>query len=210
MKEALSTRKTIKSIRYMQVSFLTQQPVSGPAQKRLREIEAHNQNPYLPIIGPKKGVVLTQAISEFKPKRILEVGTLIGYSAILMGKDLPADAEIVTIEIQPERAEQARKNIQTANIPPKVKVLVGNAKQVIPTLEGCFDMVFIDAGKTEYFRHLQEAEGKLHKGSVVAADNVGVFADRMLDYLDYVRCSGKYRSSFFGFGEDGVEVSVKL
>ena len=71
-------------------------------------------------------------------------------------------------------------------------------------------MVFIDAAKEEYFEYLRLIERKLHKGSVIVADNAGVSADQMKEYLDYVRSSGKYTSEYMSFGEDGVEVSVKL
>jgi predicted O-methyltransferase YrrM len=71
-------------------------------------------------------------------------------------------------------------------------------------------MVFIDAAKEEYFDYLRLIEKKLHKGSAVVADNAGIFADQMKEYLDYVRSSGKYASKYMSFGEDGVEVSVRL
>ena len=71
-------------------------------------------------------------------------------------------------------------------------------------------MVFIDAEKSEYLQYLQLAETKLHKGTVIVADNAGIFADQMKDYLDYVRSSNRYKSHYLGFGNDGVEVSEKL
>ena len=71
-------------------------------------------------------------------------------------------------------------------------------------------MVFIDADKKEYLKYLRLIEGKLHKGSVVVADNAGIFADQMEDYLDYVRSSGNYESKLVSVGEDGLELSVKL
>ena len=184
--------------------------VSSKADPILRRIEALSQKHFLPIIGPEKGAVLTDTIREIKPKRILEVGTLIGYSAILMGKDLPADAEIISIEIHRDEAELAEENVKRAQIPPKIQVLVGDAKEVIPTLKGVFDVVFLDAEKSEYLTYLRLVEPKLHVGSVVVADNAGIFADEMSDYLAYVRSSGKYQSSYKSFGDDGVEVSVKL
>jgi predicted O-methyltransferase YrrM len=85
-----------------------------------------------------------------KPKRVLEVGTLIGYSAILMGKELEDDAQIITIEIHADEAKTAEENIGKAAIPAKVKVLRGDTVQVIPKLVGCFDFVFIDTAKNEY------------------------------------------------------------
>jgi predicted O-methyltransferase YrrM len=176
----------------------------------LKEIENMNERRFLPIVGPDKGRVLVRAIHEVKPKRVLEVGTLIGYSAILMAKELESDARLITIEIHANGAEIARKNIERAEVSPSIDVIVGNAIEVIPTLAGKFDMVFIDADKTEYLDYVRLFEQKLHRGSVVVADNAGIFADQMKDYLDYVRFSGRYRSEYVSFGEDGVEVSVKL
>jgi predicted O-methyltransferase YrrM len=81
----------------------------------------------------------------------LEVGTLIGYSAILIGKELDENAEVVTIEIHRDEAEIAGENILEANIPPKVKIITGDAIEVIPTLKGPFDFAFIDAEKSDLF-----------------------------------------------------------
>lgn len=189
---------------------MAQNASSAEAERILSQIEALSEKHFLPIIGPAKGAVLTEAIRKFKPKRVLEVGTLIGYSAILMGKDLASDAELITIEIHRDEAELAEKNISQAAIPPKVQVLVGDAREIIPKLPGSFDMVFLDAEKNEYLQYLLLVENKLHMGSVVVADNAGIFADQMSDYLGYVRSSGRYKSRYLPFGGDGVEVSVKL
>lgn len=176
----------------------------------LKEIEGMAEKKFLPIIGPRKGKVLVEVIREIKPKRILEVGTLIGYSAILMGKELGHDASIVTIEIRAGEAETAEKNVKRAEIPPTVKIIIGDAKKVIPRLKGKFDVVFIDDGKSEYRDYMRLVEGKLHKGSTLVADNAGISANEMKEYLDYVRFSGKYRSRYVAVGEDGLEISVKL
>lgn len=180
------------------------------ADKVLKEIESMTERKFLPIVGPDKGRVLVRVIHEVKPKRVLEVGTLIGYSAILMAKELESDAHLITIEIHTNEAEMARENIKRAEVSQSIDVVVGDAIEVIPKLAGKFDMVFIDAEKTEYLDYLRLVERKLHRGSVVVADNAGIFADQMKDYLDYVRSSGRYRSEYVSFGEDGVEVSVKL
>jgi predicted O-methyltransferase YrrM len=175
----------------------------------LREIEKRANSEFLPIVGPEKGRVIAETIRKAKPKRVLEIGALIGYSAILMGKELDSDAQIVTIEIHAEEAETAKENIQKADIHAKVEVITGNAIQVIPKLAGCFDFVFIDAEKTEYLCYLQLAEDKLCKNTVIVADNAGIFAKQMTDYLDYVRTSGKYNSRYVPVGVDGLEISVK-
>ena len=182
----------------------------GKADKVLKEIESMAGRKFLPIVGPDKGRVLARIIHEVKPKRVLEVGTLIGYSAILMARELESDAHLISIEIHADEADMARTNIRKAEVSPSIDVLVGDAIEIIPKIDGKFDMVFIDAEKTEYLDYLRLVERKLHRGSVVVADNAGIFADQMKNYLNYVRSSGRYRSEYVSFGEDGVEVSVKL
>jgi len=180
------------------------------ADKILKEIEEKAETEFLPIVGPERGKILAEEIRKARPKRVLEVGTLIGYSAILMGKELDKKAQITTIENHAEEAKAAENNIRRAEIPPKIEVLTGDAIQIIPALKGAFDFVFIDADKTEYFSYLRLVENKLHKGTVVVADNAGIFARQMKEYLDYVRASGNYSSRYVQAGEDGLEVSVKL
>jgi len=188
-----------------------------PAEAVLREIEQYGRRSFIPIIGPKKGKILVDAILEHRPKAVLEIGTFIGYSAILMAKHLPEGARITTIEIDPRTAEDARRNIERAGLSHMITLLVGDAKALIPSLPGPFDLVFIDAAKEQYRIYLKMVEDKLHAGSVLVADNAGIFAKEMSDYLNYVRHSGRYRSTYhpstLEFRDDvvdGVEVSVKL
>jgi predicted O-methyltransferase YrrM len=180
------------------------------ADEVLKEIEASAKKRFLPIIGPDKGQILIEVIRKTKPLRILEIGTLRGYSAILMAKELDSCAHIATIEIRVGEARRARENIERAKVLPKIDVIAGDAIRVLPQMTGKFDMVFIDGDKEEYSEYLRLIEGKLHKGSVVVADNAGVSAVQMRDYLGYVRSSGKYTSEYLPCGEDGVEVSIKL
>ncbi len=184
--------------------------IINKAETVLRELEKLAANKSLPITGPEKGKVLTQIIREVQPIRVLEVGTLIGYSAILIGKHLRHDAHLITLEIQAEDARIAEENIQRAEIPLVIEVIIGDAKMVIPKLKGTFDLIFIDAEKREYIDYVRLVEKKLHKGSLVVADNVVIFAEEVKDYLEYVRSSGKYRSKFISVGSDGIEVSTKL
>ena len=184
-------------------------PEHSKANTVLKKIESVAAHDFLPIIGPKKGVLLADEIRKANPCHVLEVGTLIGYSAILMSKELDDNAEIVTIEIHREEAEQAGENISNAFIRPKIKIISGNAIEVIPTLRGKFDFAFIDAEKTEYLQYLKLAEPKLKRGTVVFADNAGIFAEQMQDYLNYVRNSGRYKSRYLQVGDDGVEISVR-
>jgi predicted O-methyltransferase YrrM len=188
---------------------MSQQHVNQ-ADEVLSAIQTLANHQFLPIIGPIKGKILAQEIQKAKPKHVIEVGTLIGYSAVLIAKELVDGAELVTIELHRDEAELAAQNVERAKLKAKVTIIVGDAIQVIRTLRGPFDFAFVDAEKVEYRQYLDLMEEKLTKGAVVFADNAGIFADAMADYLDYVRNSGKYQSRYIKVGDDGVEISVKL
>jgi predicted O-methyltransferase YrrM len=183
---------------------------SNKATQLLKEIEDIATVELLPIVGSQKGKVLVEEVKKANPKNVLEVGTFIGYSAILIGCELDKDARFVTIEQHLDEAEVARDNIRQSEIPVEVQVIAGDALDVIPTLKCCFDFVFLDATKDEYYQYLKLVEDKLDKGAIIVADNAGRFAAEMKEYLDYVRTSGKYSSHYVGVGDDGLEVSVKL
>ncbi|MFZ0895753.1 MAG: O-methyltransferase [Candidatus Nitrosopolaris sp.] len=188
--------------------------------KVLRRLERMAEKESLPSIGPVKGKVIAGVIQDYKPKRILEIGTLYGYSAILMGSMLPEQqnqGKVTTIEIDKESANIARKNIEEATLADKVEVIVGDALDMIPKLHEKFDMVFLDGTKEKYFKYLKLVEKNLEKGAVVLADNVGVFETSMRDYLEYVRNSGRYSSKVLQTGlefdsntKDAIEVSIKI
>ena len=180
------------------------------ADEVLEEIERAASLRYLPIIGPSRGRALSEAVRRYRPRRIVEVGTLVGYSSILMGRELEPGAEIVTVEYDGDEAEQAKANIARAELPITVKVLAGDALDILPNLEGLFDMVFLDAAKHQYHDYLQLVEDRIPSGGVVVADNVGYLSSSMRSYLDHVRGSGLYESKLHMSGMDGIEVSVKL
>lgn len=187
------------------------------AEKVLKTLEKIGERQFIPSIGPIKGKIIEDVMKKYKPKKILEIGTLFGYSAILMARLLPEDGKIITIEFDENSAEFARKNIEQAGLSNKIEVITGNALEIIPKLKETFDMLFIDATKEEYFEYLRLTEKNLRKGSIVIADNVGIFENAMMDFLDYVRNSGKYNSKtvktlleFHEDVEDALEISVKL
>jgi predicted O-methyltransferase YrrM len=184
--------------------------VQTKADEVLRDIEMQARGRFLPIIGPVKGRYLAETVRKYNVRKVLEVGTLIGYSAILIAENLPKDGMIYTIEVDEDEVEKAKDNVRKAGYENNVKFFLGNALEVIPQINEDFDMVFLDAAKDEYRDYLKLAEPKLKKGGVVFADNVKMFASAMKNFLDYVRNSGKYRSEFIDVGFDGDEVSVKL
>src|SRR5437660_2924843 len=190
---------------------------SDPADIVLKEIEAIGERSFIPSIGPVKGKILADIVKKTKPKRILEVGALYGYSAILMAKSSPPGVEIVSVEKDPEHVRIAKKNIKRANMEEKITMVEGDGRTELQKLSGSFDLVFLDAEKTQYLAYLKAVERNLHKGSVVVADNVGIFKDQMQDYLEYVRKKGPYKSrtietllEFSDKTKDAMEISEKL
>ena len=186
----------------------------------LASIEREAPRKNLPIIGPVRGIFLDEVIKKHHPNKILEVGTLVGYSAIRMARHLEG-GHVTCVELSPDFAKIARSNIDKAGLGSAIDILVGDARDVLPTVKGSFDMVFFDAVKGDYLRYLKTIEHLLHAGSVVVADNVKSHADEVADYLEYVRNSEKFSSTYreasrnYRYGArvsepDAVEISVKL
>jgi predicted O-methyltransferase YrrM len=187
-----------------------------PADTVMREIEEMGKKSFIPSIGPVKGKILAEVVRKLKPRKILEVGALYGYSAILIAKNSPAKAEITTVEKNPEHVRMTEQNVERARLEDQIKVIQGDAMEILSKLPGPFDLVFLDAEKTQYLDYLKAVEDKLHQGSVVVADNVGVFQDQMQNYLHYVRNTGRYRSrtvdtllEFSDTTKDAMEISEK-
>ena len=190
---------------------------SDAADAVLKEIEAIGHRSFIPSIGPVKGRILSEIVKKTRPKRILEVGALYGYSAILMAKNSPPGVEIFSVEKNPEHIRIATKNIKRAQMEEKIRLVEGDGTTELRKLSGTFDLVFLDAEKTEYLVYLKAVEKNLHKGSVIVADNVGIFEDQMQDYLDYMRNKGLYKSrtvetllEFSDSTKDAMEISEKL
>ena len=131
-------------------------------------------------VAPNQGKLLMLLAQMAGAKRILEIGTLGGYSTIWLARALPADGRLVTLEYAPHHAEVARKNIARAGFADRVEVKVGAAIDTLPTLEGPFDFIFIDADKSGYPAYFQWSLKLARPGTVIVADNV-VRAGKVLD-----------------------------
>lgn len=139
---------------------------------------AANKAAELPAIDvtPLQGQFLALLVRMTGARRILEIGTLGGYSALWMAQAMSEDGRIVTLELDPQHAEIARSNLKHAGVDERVEVRVGNALTLLPKLaeqkEGPFDLIFIDGDKTNYTTYLEWALKLTHKGTVILADNV--------------------------------------
>lgn len=204
----------------------------------LQDIEKTAKKEFLPSIGPIKGKIMKDIIKEHKPEKALEIGTLHGYSAILITiniliqkagkKKMNIDFEnnssepiLFTLEKDGKMAQIARSNIENSGLSDKIHLIYGDGLKEIPKLKSKykFDMVFLDATKSEYLKYLQLIEhlALLNKRAVVVADNVIMYEEEMRDYLRYVRNSGKYISrttkttlEFNKKVKDALEVSINV
>ena len=115
----------------------------------LRTIERLSDKKYLPIIGSIRGKYLVDTFNKFNVKVALEVGTLIGYSSILITKNLPEGGKLFTIESNPRIAGVAKENVGRANLSNRIEMLSGNVINLIPGISVELDMVFLDGAKDE-------------------------------------------------------------
>ncbi|HET7120582.1 MAG TPA: O-methyltransferase [Solirubrobacterales bacterium] len=151
----------------------------------LRKAVAAAQAAGLPSIqvSPPQGRLLQLLVRLLGARRVLEFGTLGGYSSILIARALPADGRLITLEANPDYAEVARENLAHAGVGEKVEVRVGPALEALPALEqedGSFDLVFIDADKANTPNYFAWALERTRAGGLIIADNVvrdGTLAD---------------------------------
>ena len=137
---------------------------------------------HIPIIMDDTLEVIEKILLKEKPKRILELGTATGYSAICFSNILNNDVYIDTIELDENRANEAVDNINSFGLQEKINVIKGNAVDILPTLNEKYDIFFIDAAKGKYPIFLKEALRLSKKGSIILADNILYKGYVMSDY----------------------------
>lgn len=137
--------------------------------------EAGDAAGLLPIqVSPLQGKLLQVLATSVRARRVLEVGTLAGYSTIWLARAVPDGGRVVTVEVDPVAAQVARANLKRAGLQHRVEVRLGRAIEVLPTLKGGepFDFVFLDADKEGYAEYLEWAIELGRPGTVIVADNV--------------------------------------
>ena len=173
---------------------------------------------FLMNVGPEKGAILREQLLKSKPNNVIELGTFIGYSAVLISSTIEEKSKLTSIDSDIQSVEIAKELIKFAGLGNKVNLVHGSAEEIIPKLNFNADFVFIDHAKKKYLSDLKllETEGIIHKNCTVFADNVGIFKDEMVEYFNHVRNSGKYQSQNFSSKleyrnniYDEVEISIK-
>lgn len=132
------------------------------------------------LSGHFQGRVLSMLSHMIQPKRILEIGTYTGYSALCMAEGLTSDGLLITIDVNEELEEIVNEFIEKANLRSKIKTICGDAMEVIPTLNETFDLVFIDADKKNYVNYYKLVFDKVSPGGYIIADNV-LWSGKVID-----------------------------
>lgn len=148
----------------------------------LEEIKQSALEEHIPIIMDDTLEVIANLLKDNKPKRMLEIGTAVGYSAICFSKYLSEDGLIDTIERDNERIKQANENIKRLGLENKIHIHGGDAVEILPTLSEKYDVIFIDAAKGKYPFFLKESERLLNPHGIIFADNILYKGYVMSDY----------------------------
>lgn len=186
------------------------------------ELEVLAEKDHVPILRETERNLLLAVAAEVNPRKILEIGTAIGYSALLLGERFP-EAEIDTVEVDETRHGIAEKAMERAGMADRIHCHLGDASLVISTLLGPYDFVFLDGPKGQYLRELKAIEPLLSEKAVIAADNVlfrglvrakgpvphryRTLVTRLREYIDYV--TANYKTVIHEEG-DGMAISKKL
>lgn len=134
------------------------------------------------LSGHFQGRVLSMISKLINPKKILEIGTYTGYSALCLAEGMQKEGELYTIDTNEELYDLQRKYFDKSGFGNQIKQHIGNALDIIPTLDVTFDLVFIDADKQNYPKYLELILPKLRKGSVILSDNV-LWSGKVLEYV---------------------------
>jgi caffeoyl-CoA O-methyltransferase len=194
-------------------------PEESVLQQLNRETHLKVQMPQM-LSGHSQGQFLEMVSRMCQPKRILEIGTYTGYSGICLAKGLSADGLLYTIDINEELQPMVEQYFAKAGLSNKVKQLIGDAREIIPTLNETFDLVFIDADKVNYSAYYDLVFDKVRTGGYIIADNV-LWSGKVLlenkdkdtlaiDTYNKKVCADKRVETFILSLRDGLNIARKL
>ena len=188
------------------------------------EMESYAEENHVPIVHPEVAQFLKVMIKITKTKKILELGTAIGYSTLIMAEAMENTGKIVTIERRKDMVELAEKNIEKNGTNVEIQIMEGEAKNILSTIDEKFDMIFLDSAKGKYMELLPYCINNLVDGGVLVSDNVlfkGMVANddlvvrrkktivrRMREYLEYISDHPILETSVIPIG-DGVALTYK-
>jgi len=175
------------------------QRYSSPTSALLRDIEAYTEEHHPEahmLSGPLQGKLLEMISQLLSPRRILEIGTFMGYSALCLAVGLTADGQLHTIELRDADADLAAENFRRANWQNRIILHRGNALGIIPTLDEIWDLVFIDADKPGYMDYYKLVLPRVRAGGLIIADNV-LFHGQVLG----LKVEGKSAKAIQAFNE---------
>lgn len=164
-------------------------------QRIAAETEQSHKQPHM-LSGHLQGQFLEIISKLVQPQRILEIGTMVGYSSICLAKGLAVDGVLHTIEMREADAAIAQANFEQAGLQERIQLHIGNALEIIPQLNETWDLVFIDADKTGYARYYELIKPRLRSGGLILADNVLFHGDVLEDEI-----KGKNGKAVHAFNE---------
>ena len=150
--------------------------------EELEKIKIKALEEHIPIIMDETLEVIEKYLNNNKPKKILEIGAAVGYSAMCFSKYLAEGGRIDTIERDEERIKEAKINFKKVGVEDKIKLYEGDATEILPTLNDKYDMIFIDAAKGKYPFFLKESLRMLSENGIIFADNILYKGYVMSDY----------------------------
>ena len=124
------------------------------------------------VCGPEVGALLRTFVQLLQPHRVLEIGTFSGYATLWMAEALPEGGRIDTLEINDEMEDLIREGFERAGLSGRIRLMLGDALDILPTLTDCYDLVFIDADKRDYVAYYQSVFDRVRPGGLIVADNV--------------------------------------
>jgi predicted O-methyltransferase YrrM len=146
--------------------------IAAPRDRLLEKMEEYADTNNVPIIGPLVGRFLYNLAKTSQSKKVLEIGTAIGYSGIWLARAIaPQKGNLTTIDMNPERVKIARKNIAEAGLDKSIRIIEGSALDILPTLKDEYDLIFLDSDKDVYPDAFRLSIPKLRRGGLFVADN---------------------------------------
>jgi predicted O-methyltransferase YrrM len=183
----------------------------------INEVDAECRRRSIPMLGPDKAARLSAWVGEARPRLVVEVGTAIGYSGLWLANTLRelGAGHLITLEMDSERAAEAAGYFRRAALSEYLTQMVGDARQRIREVQGPIDVLFLDGGFENYYPCLVGCREQLRDGALLIADNAGIGAQEMADYLDYVRSRFPSRTEWFETDlawnpRDAMEISTFL